>query len=266
MTGLDRTSTEVVLRRALELADLPTRSPTPYLERETLAEIAHELDIPDTALAAALAERAVGVGEGSDGLLDRVIGPDTVWARRTAAGNPEAKAEEARQWLETAHGMKSRLTAEGTVVATKRTDLAAKVKNQLRQLQGQGGLSDTRRVSASVVGFDDGEGAICVVADVGDKRNESLLGGAAVAGVAGTAVVLGGVLGSPFIFVALPVAAGLGAITSRLSHQKTLRKISESVEETADGLARGEDPPSVYDPIKKRYQKPWKQKIDPPWD
>lgn len=250
---------DVVLRRALELADLAQPNHEVVLGRHTLEEIAAELAIPPGAVAAALAEAKAGV-DGERGLLDRLVGPRQVWARRPIDADEEETARRLAEWLEGGHGLRLRRTPDGRLLATKRKDLIAKVGRSVRKVQGIGELGAVRTITAVAVEASDthvdpisgvmtGDGAVVIVADVGDRRNEAMIGGAAVSATTAAAVSIVAIATTPIALVGLPVAAGLGLITSRLWHHSNLRETVEGIESTIDGVAMGERPPGMLDPV-----------------
>ncbi len=249
--GLDHEATQDVLRRAFEIAERHLDEPTDVLlGRGTLAEIAAEVGLPTSALAAAIAERQLGVDD-DPGLLDRIVGPRMIAAQRASAHDEEFLTERTVEWLESGHGMKSRVRQDGVVIATKRRDVVGKVANTLRSVQGQGGLGKVQQVTAVAVDLDDDPGAVVLVADVGDKRNEAILGGTAVTVGASIAVGAVSILAGPLVFLGLPIAAGAGVLTSRMVHSSTVRDAEYEVESTIDSVVRGERPQSLLGAVAK---------------
>ena len=240
-----------MLRRAFEIAERQLDEPAEtYLSRGTLAEIAVEVGLPTSALAAAIAERQLGVDEEAS-LLDKLLGPRMVTAQRASAHDEQFLTERTVDWLEQGHGMKSRVRHDGVVIAQRRRDVTGKVANVLRSTKGQGGLHKVQQVTALAVDLDDDPGAMVLAADVGDKRTGAILGGTAVA--VGTSLAVGAVsiLAGPLALVALPVAAGAGVLTSRTMHQGTVRDIEHEVEATIDKVVRGQRPPSLLGAVAK---------------
>ncbi len=249
--AFDYEATQEVLRRAFEIAQRQLEEPTEvYLSRGTLAEIALEVGLPSSALAAAIAERQLGLDEEA-GLLDRVLGPRMIAAQRASAHDERYLTERTVEWLENGHGMKSRVRQDGVVIANKRRDVVGKVANTLRSTQGQGGLGKVQQVTAVAVDLDDDPGAVVLAADVGDKRNEAILGGVAVTAGASLAVGAISIVAGPLVLIGLPVAAGVGVLTSRTVHQGTVRDVEHEVESTIDQVVKGQRPPSLLGAVAK---------------
>lgn len=240
---VDPAMTEIVLRRAFELAD---RVPTHDIAftRSTLVEIATEVDLPVQAVAAALAEQ---MADGTDRhrWLDRFIGSDRVSVHRHASAPEHDMRDRAVRLLEVGHGMRPRVQSDGVVVATKRKDLVGKLASTVREAQGLGQLGKIRRVEVATVDVGDEPGALVISADIGDRRTEAIAGGAAVTVISGLLVGSAAVALSPFIAVAAPIAVAAGVVTSRAVHGAAERDVREHLEEAADALVRGDEPDGI---------------------
>lgn len=241
------------MRRALEKAQRNDQLADTTMDVETLTVIAAEVGVPAASVAEAIAESRVGV-DPQVGLIDRVVGPKTVWSTRAIHVNEEAARQRIVDWFRSNHGLRPRVRDDGVVVAVRRDDVAGKIGDSLRKVQGIGGLSGVNTVQAVAIGTQvDGveQGSVCLAVDVGNKRVEAVAGGSAVA-AAGTVVVgAAAVVAGPLVLVVLPLCLGAGAVTSRLLHRETLKRIHYSVEETIDGVTRGDRPPHPLDPLKK---------------
>ncbi len=237
---LDPATTEVVLRRAFELAH---REPTRDLvfSRSTLAEIAAEVDLPVQAVAVALAEQLTD-GIDDDSLLDRVVGSDRVSVHRSATAPEDAMRDRAIRLLEVGHGMRPRIQSDGVIVATKRRDFIGKLVKTVRDAQGLGQLGKLRRVEIAAVDVGDEPGALVLSADITDQRNAAVAGGAAVGVVGGVVVASAAVALGPIAILATPVAIAAGVLTSRAVHGTAERDVREHLEEAADALVRGDEP------------------------
>ena len=252
--------TAILLRRAIELDQLGQNLDLDQpLDRDTLSEIAADVGISPGALATAIAEAKAGALV-SRSILDRVVGPRLISGHRTVSIEDSEATERLVKWLAVTHGLKPRVRSDGVIVAVKRHDLAGKISTGIRRAQGLGGLSTANSVTATAVGPEtpakagksanarnsaDSGGAVCLVADVGAKRNEAIIGGSAVAVGASAAVVVITVVTGPVALVGIPVAAGIGTIVARLSHRSTVVRVSESVDHAVDGVAQGEKPPQL---------------------
>lgn len=240
---LDPAETEAILRRAFELAHVePTRELV--FSRSTLAEIAAEVDLPLQAVAAALAEQ---LADGTDdaSFLDRLIGPDRISVHRASTASEDEMRERALRLLEVGHGMRPRVQFDGVVVASKRKDVVGKLARSVRDAQGLGQLGKLRRVEVAAVDVGDEPGALVLSADIGDRRNEAMAGGAAVGSLGSAAVVGAAFVFGPLAWIAAPVAVGAGLITSRMVHGSTRRDAEEDLHRAADALVNDSEPESM---------------------
>lgn len=244
----------VVLRRAIEIdhvtfdGDLDEQ-----LDPSMLADIARQVGVSPTAVAAAVAEARAGALEDRS-VLDRIIGPRRISSNRVFVADDTDATERLLEWLEVAHGLRPRVRPDGVIVARRRRDLAGKVGSGIRKVQGLGGLSDAGTVQAVAIGTE-GEpepAAVCVVADVGTKRRDAIVGGSVVAVSLSAAVSMVAVLAGPVVLVGIPVAAGVGTAIARTAHRSTVNRMTESVDDTLDGVAQGDEPPH---PIKSLVRK-----------
>ncbi|NNE74062.1 MAG: hypothetical protein HKN26_10385 [Acidimicrobiales bacterium] len=243
--GLTPDEVQLVLRRALDIAHLPAAEADPTLSPESLFDIAAELDIPESALATAIAEQAVGLTDQPTGVVDRLVGPSVIWSQREATGNAEAKSQAAVAWLTRGHGLKTRVATDGTIVATRRRDAIGKLTNSVRGLRGRGGLARSRQVSAAVVGFDDASGVVCLAADIEQQRGAAIAGGTIIA-IAGAIIasIIAAIAGA-LALIAIPFMVGAGLATSRAAHGRTVRNVTDALEETIDAIANEEPAPRL---------------------
>ncbi len=152
IVDFDRDEIEAILRRASQLGANNHANPA-MLDSATLADIAAQVGIPASAVAAAVAERRVGV-DPDVSLLDRLIGPDQIWAGRRSVASSDESNERVSEWLERGHGLRPRLTDDGVVIATRRSGLAGSVVRGVRSAQGKGGLGKVREVRGTTVSID----------------------------------------------------------------------------------------------------------------
>ncbi len=237
---LDHATTEVVLRRAFELAHVRPERDLVF-SRSTLAEIAAEVDLPVQAVAAALAEHMAD-GTDDDSFLDRLIGSDRVSVHRLSPASEEEMRQRTVRLLEIGHGMRPRVQVDGVVVASKRKDMVGKLARTVRDAQGLGQLGKLRRLDVAAVDVGDEPGALVLSADISDRRNGAIAGGAAVGAVGGVLVVGAVVALGPLAVIASPAAIGAGLITSRVMHGSARRETEEHLEEAADALVSGDEP------------------------
>lgn len=262
LASIDAADSEIVLRRAIELSGenvvVAQRMPV-----ATLEEVAAELDFPASAVADALAEYRAGAlvrnpesaGGGTElveprrTILDRLIGPGTVTVRHRT-GLPEGDvAESLGRWLKRGHRLRVRINREGAVVGVRRRGVVPSMARSVRSATGTAGLAGVKEVRAAAVGAEEGSTSLCLVADVTDARTQSVVAGSTVAVGGAVVVSAAAVVAGPVTLAGVPVAVGIGWVTSRLTHRRRVRRIAEEVEMTADNVAAGASPPTITDEI-----------------
>lgn len=237
----------------MELADLDAGALDTLLGRESLIDIARQLDVPLDAVASAVVEARLDIDQNDRSLLDRLVGPGEIFARRSTSENEQDVVARLMDWLEVGHGLKPREGQHGLVVARPRRGLIGKVSKRVRSAQGVGGLARAGTVEAIVVDLDDAaQGSVGLSADISDRRSGAVAKGSAVA-FGGTVVVtfVSAAL-APAALAALPVVACAGLLTSRKLHGTTVKAMTEAVEETIDGVVTQTEPPRLLDGLRKR--------------
>lgn len=240
----DRIEVSAILRRAIAVAFEQDTIDGERLTARDLAVVADEVGVPPAALATALAESRAGAeprGGSIDRLLGRLVGPSRVWAAGRANADDGTTAENIQRWLEVDHGLATYIRDDGVVVASRRGGVAGAIGAGVRRLQGTGGLNRVRSVRAATASVER-DGAVCVVADVGNKRAEAIAGGTVVAGGSMAAIGVVAIVAGPLALLGLPVAAVVGVGTARLTHRRTVHQVGEQVEQTTHAVARDEAP------------------------
>ena len=255
LATIDAADAEIVLRRAIELGE-------PAVEVEQfpvagLEQVAAELHVPVSAVAAALAEYRAGglVGDSPDrarGVVERLVGPAQVTVRSRTGLSEEEAAARLGEWLKR-HRLRIRTNAEGTVVAIRRRGLLPTAMRQIRGAAGAAGLSGLREVRGAAVSAGEGQTMLCIVADVGEQRTQSVVAGSAVA-LGGSAVVAttAAVVAAPVTLVGVPVFVGAGWVITRVTHGRQVRRVREEMEMTTDNVAAGARPSGRLQEIAER--------------
>lgn len=254
-----RSNYEVVIRRALELAEStaattawPDSTTLGNLPPDAMAEIAGELGIPGTALAQALAEQKAGANRPRT-ISDRLLGEASVSASHRCGFDESNAQQRMHGWLERGHGLRTRTAADGVVVGHRRRGAVGRMSNAVRKARGEGGLSSSREVRAAVVSLGENTTGLSVVADLSDQRTKSVVAGAFT--TAGAASLSGVVLiFTPFAALGLPVAAAAGFLVARLSHRSTVRRFATEVELTVDAVAAGAEPSTAASAVADRLR------------
>ncbi len=263
---LDTEATEMVLRRAFELeqrmpgSDALLRS-TAGLTKDSLAEIAEAVDLSPAAIAAALAEMHLE-GDTQRSLADRILGPDRIVVQRPSTALDDEMHERAAELLEKGHGLRPRRRHDGVLVASRRKDMVGKLARSVRGAQGEGRLGKLRRVEFVAVDVGETPGAAGMAADVGDRRLNAALGGAAVTVGSSAIIGVGAIIAGPVLLVGLPVAVGAGAMTGRLVHRSTVRDVTEDLEEALDAVASGEAPSGLISRATDRLAREAKARLE----
>ena len=243
MDELELHDAQRILRRAVRL-DLAQPLP-PVLDVESLTVAAAELGVGPTALAMALAEaRAGALATEPTGRLDRLIGPRQVTVVRHCRVRPVDVERLAGEWFERRHVLRVMRASDGIVVARRRSDAVASASRAVRSLHGGGGLSHVREVRGAVGALPDGTAAVCVHADLADRRVVALAVGGGVSVVALAGIGLGTVVLSPFVAAAAPIAALAGIVVARRAHAKEVADVEQALEQVADALSDGAPPPA----------------------
>lgn len=238
---------EQILCRALELAERGVTD-GPELGPDQLREVAAELDVPPTAVAAALAEQQVMSGLPTAGAVSRLVGPVAVVGWRSVEADRHRTEELVATWLEAAHALRVRRLGDGTMVGTRKPGLAGSVARTARAARGGRDLAGRGEVRAAVVpdGPDGASAVACVLVDLRMRRATAVRGGSAVsaAGLA-TSAVLSAVVAPPILLVAVPASLAAGLAAAALGHRAVVRRVTEDVEVTLDGVARRDAPPGA---------------------
>lgn len=249
MSADESHSSEVIVR-SIELA---SQSDTELLTADQIRSVAAELQVPPAAVAAALAESQVDATASTGGLLDRLIGPDRVAVRHHTGIDSDETRQLIVRWLQHGYGLRVRTASVGTIVATKRKDIAGPVARVGRSWQGLGLLGSSREVRAALVEYDGDRTVLCLVADVSHRRRSSIAAGTAVSG-AGVAAGAAAAAFAPMALFVAPVAVGVGAVVARRRHQAGIADIQEELEVTADGVAMGRQPPTLRSALSSKVE------------
>lgn len=226
----------------------------------TLAAVAAELDLPPSALAAALAEHRVGadLAQGRRSVLDRVFGPGMVAVREHSKLPGDTAQETMREVLRRRHLFETVVDREGTVVARPRRGVVTALTRGVRSVSGRSsGLTRVREVKGAAVTAPTGETAVCLTADVRDQRTQAIAAGSAVAATGAAAVSAVAVVATaPVALVGLPVAVAGGWAVSRTTHWYRVRRVTDEVTVTAGQVASGQAPASLIDRVLGQSAKP----------
>lgn len=233
-----------ILRRAVQL----DRSAAPVygMSAEALEAAAAELGVGPGAVAMALAESLAGAGPSRRPLWERLIGPRRITVVRPCEVSAPVATQVAVDWLERGHLLRVSPEAPGILVARRRTDAVATAGRAVRSLNGSGGLSKVREVRGAVGCVADGTAAVCVQADLTDRRHGAVARGSGVGTVVLAGVGVGSVVVTPLLVLAAPLAFASGLVVARRSHKDTVQKVRRSLEDTTNAVALGTRPPSVF--------------------
>ncbi|MFV0260645.1 MAG: hypothetical protein ACK5PP_19595 [Acidimicrobiales bacterium] len=240
-----------MLRRAIELAEAAT-PPEEGFTVVTLAAVAAELDLPPSALAAALAEHRVGAdATRARSVLDRVFGPGVVAVRERSDLPGDTAQETMRAVLRRRHLLETAVDPDGTVVARPRRGMVTALTRGVRTVSGRSsGLDRVREVKGAAVTAPTGETAVCLTADVRDQRVQAIAAGSAVAATGAAAVsAVALVATAPVALVGLPVAVAGGWAVSRTTHWYRVRRVTDEVTATAGQVASGQTPTTLLDRV-----------------
>jgi hypothetical protein len=172
---------------------------------------------------------------------DRIVGPSQVYAD----GEVDVPADEALarvdSWLVDGHHLRRDTLRAGHGEWSKRSGLFAVTMRTIRTATGEGKLGDFERVDAATRDTGNGSSAVRITVDRTTNRRLAGGGGTVVAVGGMTGVVVAGVVVSPVVLLATPVAivAGVGvAMTGRKRARNTEREIRRLL----DAVGAGADP------------------------
>jgi hypothetical protein len=173
------------------------------------------------------------------GLLDRIVGPRSVAVRHRTGLPDDVASEHLAEWLQRRHRLRIRIAPDGTVIGVRRRGVVPAMMRGARSASGIAGLAGVKEVRGAAVSAEPGHTAICLVADLGDQRAQSVAVGSGIA--LGGAFLVSGValITAPVTLAGLPVAVGAGWVVTRLTHRYRVGRILEEVEITADQVAAG---------------------------
>lgn len=237
---LELSAAQEILRRAVRLdrGDPAVDG----LSLQALEAAASEIGVHPTAMAMALAEAATGVN-GRRRRLEGVVGPRAVVAVRVCAVPAADAVHLARTLLERGHLL--RVSGSGClVVGHRRRDPAAKAVRTLRSMRGTAALSKVQEVRAGVGSLADGTAAVCVRADVSDRRTGAVITGSIFGALGVLGIGVGAAAAGPLVLLLVPAALGTGVALARQAHQDTVRRVALAVDEAADAVAGGVVPAS----------------------
>ncbi|MDH3294914.1 MAG: hypothetical protein OER95_11410, partial [Acidimicrobiia bacterium] len=232
----DRDEVSAIIRRAAEVSDWD-RTGDDRLGLDDLMSVAEEVGLSPSAVVTALAEARAGVDHRRN-LVDRFVGPGQVWAIGRLPAGSDRSVDGLRHWLEVDHGLRTFVRSDGVVVAEPKSGFLGAVSSGIRKLGGTGGLERSRRVSGAIATVGD-DGSLCVVADVGNKQLEAMLGGTLIAGGAGAVVAVVAVVTTPLALLGLPVTVATGVLTARMIHRHNLHAVAGQIEMTTEAVLRG---------------------------
>ncbi|MEM7338967.1 MAG: hypothetical protein AAF467_09985 [Actinomycetota bacterium] len=261
-----------VLQRAIRLAEVDVDDAV-ELPVASLEQIAAELGIPLAALAEAMAEfragaldDATGVGETAAGVGPKVltvlVGPGQVAVRQRTGLTETETTERLQDWLKRRHRLRTRRDHRGAVVGVRRRGMLSSAARSVSTATGRAGLSGIKEVRGAAVGVDGGATAFVVVADVREQRARSLAMGSAVAATGTAVAVTAAVVTAPVSAVGVPVAVGVGWLASRVAHGRSVRRVTEEVEITADEVAAGVRPPTISDQLSAGWDRVYKRAVE----
>ena len=252
---ISASDTEVVLKRAIELADDQVAL-AGHLPVQSVQEVAAELHLPVASVADALAEHRAGVlreiVDGSSrrqrgiGVADRLVGPSSVTVRHRSGKTDSEVTESLVEWLSRHHGLRTRVTSDGAVVAIPARGPFSALARQVRAVSGRGGLDKVGEIRAAAVTGESGRTSICMTVDIRRQRTYSVVAGSAVAVGGATVASTVAVTVAPVILVGVPISVGTGWIVSRVGHRSRLKRVTEEMEIAADNVASGAKPPTIF--------------------
>ncbi|HEU4954986.1 MAG TPA: hypothetical protein VFT28_10450 [Gemmatimonadales bacterium] len=249
---IDRTALERIIQRAAEL-QTADREIGEGLTAEQVMELGREVGIPGRFLQQALLEERTRIVQaGPEGLLGRTVGPAAITAQRVVQGDRENIETVLVDWMEKQELFSVQRHQPGRITWEPTGGFQAAYR---RAVGAAGGskrpimLAKADSISATVLALEPGYCNVTLVATAKKRRNESVAGSAALAGLgaAGTGVLaaVGALL--PVVLVPLPLGLGLGYLVVR-QYGPVVERIQLGLERVLDQLEDGRRSPRGLPP------------------
>jgi hypothetical protein len=238
---IDRAALERIIQRAAEL-QTADREIGEGLTTDQVMELGREVGIPGQFLQQALLEERTRIVQaGPEGLLGRTIGPAAIAAQRVVQGERESIETVLIDWMEkqelfsVQRHQPGRITWEptGGFQAAYRRAVGAAGKRPIM-------LAKADTVSATVLALEPGYHNVTLSATAKKRRNESVAGSAALAGLGAAGTGLLAAVGAllPVVLVPLPLGLGLGYLVVR-QYGPVVQRIQLGLERVLDQLEHG---------------------------
>jgi hypothetical protein len=252
--ALDRDAAERVLRRAVELDDLPAEHGRDISER-ALIEAAQELGIDAAEVQRAIAEERLGLLAGDARPGDVLLGPDRYAAARIVDGDRTGALDLVDLWLRRGGTLRRVRRQDGWAEYTRRRDPVAAVQRAALTVNGQERLAHVRRLRVLAADAGAGRTLVGLVVDVSASRAAAAAGGVTVAA---TGIVTAGATALtwvPWAWLGVPVAAagGVGVMAARKGY---VADVDDELEAVLDLVASGSAPASTLDGLASRLRRP----------
>jgi hypothetical protein len=243
---IDRAALERIIQRAAEL-QTAEREIGEGLTTDQVIELGREVGIPGQYLQQALLEERTRIVQaGPEGLLGRTLGPAAMSAQRVVQGDREAIEATLIDWMEKQELFSVQRHQPGRITWEPTGGFQAAYR---RAVGAAGGskrpimLAKADTVSCTVLALEPGYFNVTLTATARKRRNESVAGTAALAGVGavGTGVLaaVGAIL--PVVLVPLPLGLGLGYLVAR-QYGPVVERIHLGLERVLDQLEHDRRP------------------------
>lgn len=242
---LDRAALERVLQRAAEL-QASERDIGEGITPDEVMALGREVGIPGRFLQQAILEEGARVVPAASGLLDRMVGPAAVSARRVIQGDLERTQAALVAYMEEHELLCLQRAQPGRVTWEPLGGFQAAIRRSTAAFGGKRPFMLDRAASVSAVftALEQGYVHVSLAADLRMARSAMLGGGAALTsiGLAGGAALI--VMGIFPVFAVAPVVAGagLGALTAR-QHRPRAERVLIGLERALDHLEQGSAAP-----------------------
>lgn len=241
--SLPRDAAERVLRRAVELSDVPSAADD-HFDVDALLEAARDLGMDDTAIHRAIAEEQAGLLTGESSPVDRLVGPAAVSAARVVDASLDATMALCDEWLRRAWAFRRVRTTPTAAEYRRRTDAMAGLQRATRTLAGKEQADKVRRLRVLAHPVDPSHTLVALVVDIHVSRATAEAGGTAVAVAGSLGAAASGLAWVPWAWVGVPVSAALGAGVM-VTRRAWTRGIDTELEAVLDRVADGGHPGSV---------------------
>ena len=211
------------------------------VDAEALIAAAEDVGYDSAIMRESIAIERLGPRPETSSVLDRVAGPSIAVRDLRVDRDTEATLDVAEAWLAQAHRMTVWRTSPTTLIARRRSDIAATIGRRITEVRGDGRVGRIAALNVEVAAVSRDQTMVRLGADLNPVRRRRLTAGGILAstGVATIAVGLGEAMFAWPIAAAVLLSAGGATAASGRRHAD---RVEADLEALAAVLTVGESP------------------------